>query len=47
VHVVTAWQEQVESSGPGELVDTDGVHPVEAGQRTLAEVYASAVAEHC
>jgi lysophospholipase L1-like esterase len=47
VHLWTGWQEAVEASERGELVDTDGVHPVEAGQGRLAEEYAAALAEHC
>lgn len=47
VHVVTRWQELVEASAPGELVDTDGVHPVAAGQEALADVYRSAVEDSC
>jgi len=47
LHHVTSWQEAVEASGPGELVDTDGVHPVEAGQRALARAYSESVRRYC
>lgn len=47
VHLWTGWQEAVEASERRELVDTDGVHPVEAGQVRLAEEYEAALAEHC
>lgn len=47
VHLATAWQEAVEASAPGELVDTDGVHPIEAGQERLAEAYQAAIDDHC
>lgn len=47
VHLDTSWQEAVESSEPGELVDTDGVHPIEKGQDVLADAFVSAVNSRC
>lgn len=47
VHLWTGWRDAVAASGPGELVDTDGVHPIEAGQQRLAAEYAAAVEAHC
>jgi lysophospholipase L1-like esterase len=47
LHLVTGWQEAVEASGPGELVDTDGVHPIAAGKTALAEVYTEAIESSC
>lgn len=43
----TRWQEAVEASEPGELVDTDGVHPIEGGQQRLAQAYDEAIDEAC
>jgi hypothetical protein len=47
VFLWTGWRDAVEVSGPGELVDADGVHPIEAGQQRLASEYAAALDAHC
>lgn len=51
VHVEPAWRDAVDApAGPDPdpaLVDTDQVHPTEAGQARLAEIVAAAVERDC
>ena len=47
LHLVRTWEERVNGSDPGELLQADGVHPNDAGRAALAQVMHEGLRDQC
>lgn len=47
LHLVDDWKKAVEAAPPGSLIKDDGIHPNDAGQQKLADIYRAAMDRSC